>query len=120
MTNPEIDPFHPDQSRRFNAVHRCPALSPEDGVRIYQQPLKFRRETPRDLAAAAQYAVLLDGEVIGHVYAWDQTRDGTGRWPGARVTERQWHSGTATPWHGTRRIAARDVLIRHLGHPVAY
>lgn len=117
----EAEAFHPDQSRRFNQVHYCPELSPEDGLRIHRQPLTFRRETPYLMAVAAQYAVLLDGEAIGHVYGWDKTRDGTGRWPGARVTEREWHSGTSTPWHAkSRRAAALDVLIRHLGHPVTY
>ena len=115
------EPFHPDQASHFNAVHRCPELSPEDGAQIYDQPLAFRREAPFVGGPAVQYAVLLDGEVIGRVYGWDQTRDGTGRWPNARVTEREWHSGTATPWHTkSRRAAALDVLIRHLGHPTTY
>lgn len=120
-TPAEAVTFNSDQSNRFNKVHYCPDLSPADGLQIHRQPLTFRRETPFPHGPSAQHAVLLDGVVIGRVYGWDRTRGGRGAHPGVTVTDREWHSGTATPWHtNSRRAAALDVLIRHLAHPVTY
>lgn len=113
-------PLTADETRAFTAAHYCPDLSPADASAVTAQPITFRRETPYLTAVAAQHAVLLDGVVIGYVYGWDGTRPGTGRFPHRTVKERSWHSGTATPWHASRRAAALDVLIRHLGHRTTY
>lgn len=107
------------QVRAFAAAHYCPDVTPADVAQLTTQQLTFHRELAHR-GPAVQYAVLLDGVVIGHVYGWDGTRPGTGRFPHRTVRERTWHSGTATPWHTTRHGAALDTLIRHLGHRTTY
>lgn len=103
----------------FNAEHRT-VMSAEDIELIRGVKLSFLREKPYAGGPVVQYAVVADGEKIGVVYGWDAMRDGTGRWPNRQVLRREWHSGTATPWHSSRGDAALDVLIRHRGYRVSY
>lgn len=94
----------------FNTEHRT-NLSDQDIEKVTATPLTFKKEKPY-AGPAVQYAVLHDGQIIGRVYGWDTARAGLYD----MSVVREWHSGTATPWHLSRRAAALDVLIRHLGH----